>query len=126
MIGLPSDTHEHPNLLVQDIADDLNTGIFIEGLQVHIQNAMFVDDNLLAEFQEEITLDIATRVESLFILLGEENSLLCKIPLSMDKYYDSICSYLCTQLGILINTRSLTLSIPDDKKGNLIKIILTA
>ena len=34
----------------------------------------------------------------------------------MDKHYDSVCSYLHTQLGILIDTRSLALSIPGDKR----------
>ena len=44
----------------------------------------------------------------------------------MDKCCDRICSYICAQLEILVNTRSLTLSIPEDKRENLVKIILTA
>ena len=86
---------------------------------------MFVDDNLLADGQEELTPSIDTSAESLLMLLGEEKSLLRKSPLSMGKYYNRICSYLCTKLGIVIKTRSLTISIPDEKIGNLIKIILT-
>ena len=125
-IDLPLDTDKHHNLLMQATADQLNTRVFIDGLRVSTQNSMFVDDNLLAKVQEEITPAIATSAKSLFILLREENSLLRKNPLSMDKHYDSVCSYLCVQLGILINTSSLTLSITDDKRENIIKIILTA
>ena len=43
----------------------------------------------------------------------------------MHKHYDIIYSHLHTQLGILVNTRSLALSISDDKMETLIKIILT-
>ena len=125
MIGLPSDTDEHLNLIVQATSCHLNTGVFIDGLRVPTQNNMFVEENLLVNVQEELAPAIVTSAESSSILLGEENLLLRKKPLSMDKCYDSICSYLHTQLGILINTRSLTLSVPDDKMGNLIKIIIT-
>ena len=124
LIGLPSDTDKHPNLLVQATADHLNPGAFIDGLRVSTQNAMFVDDNVLANIQEELTPVIATSAESLFILIGEENSVLRKSPLLMEKCYDSVCSYLLTQLGILIKTRSLTIRIPEDKRENLIKIII--
>ena len=81
---------EHPNLLVQTISDHLITGVFKDGLRVPTQNAMFVDDNILANVQEELTLAIAISSESLSILIGEEKLLLRKSPLSMDKCYDSV------------------------------------
>ena len=43
----------------------------------------------------------------------------------MDKYYESLCSYLCKQLGYLINTRQLTIPIPEDKRKKNIDILLT-
>ena len=43
----------------------------------------------------------------------------------MDKHCDIVCSNIRTQLGMFTNTRSLTLSAPDNKRKTLVKIILT-
>ena len=40
-------------------------------------------------------------------------------PLSMTKYNERECSYVHKQLGILVNTRELTIGIPDDKRNTL-------
>lgn len=54
---------------------------------------MFVDDNLMANTWEYLRLSLATSVEVLFILLGYSEEYLRKSTLSIDKYYESLCSY---------------------------------
>ena len=73
LISLPLDTDKHPNLLVQVTSACLCPGVFIDKLRVLTQNAMFVDHNLLANVQEELTPAIPTSAESFFILLGDDS-----------------------------------------------------
>ena len=115
-----------PNILVKEAVDYLNTGVFIDDKWAPTLNVMFVDNNLLADVLEELRPAIDISAESLIIVIGKEYSLLRKRPVSIDKRYDRICSYIRTQLVMLISTRSLTLSIPDSKWENLVNIFLIA
>lgn len=54
---------------------------------------MFVDDNLMANTWEYLRLALAASIEVLFILLGYSEEYLRKSTLSIDKYYESLCSY---------------------------------
>ena len=72
---------------------------------------MPVDDNLLAGVRTQIKPDLACSTDSLRKLLGYPDTPLYKNPLPEEKYYNNVFSYSRTQLGILINTRNLTLSI---------------
>ena len=53
-------------------------------IRLPTQNAMFVDDNLMANTWEHLRPTLATSVEALFILLGFPEETLRKSPLSMD------------------------------------------
>ena len=50
--------------------------------------------------------------------------MLCRILLSMVKYFETMCSYIHKQLRILINARKITLRIPDGKIRDLFKTLL--
>ena len=54
---------------------------------------MFVDDNLMADTWEHLRPALAASVEALFMLLGFPEEHIRKSPLSMDKYFESLCSY---------------------------------
>ena len=43
----------------------------------------------------------------------------------MNKNFKTICSYLRTHLGVLVNNRTLMLSMPHNKCQELVKILLT-
>ena len=94
-------------------------------MRLTTQNAMFVDDNLMADTWEHLTSTLAASVEALFILLGFPEETMKKSSLSMDKYYESLCSYSRKQIGYLMNTRQLTISITKDKRKEIIDILLT-
>ena len=81
---------------------------------------MLEDNNLLADIWEQLKPALACRVESLNIILGESN-----LQVSMKKYFKTIRSCARAQLGVLINARSITLSIPENKYKDLISIMLT-
>ena len=71
----------------------MNKGVFANGKRGITKNAMFVDDNLIADTWEYLKPTLATSAEALFMLLDYPNEKLRKIPLSMDKYYKSPCSF---------------------------------
>ena len=79
----------------------------------------------MADTWEYLRSALAASVDTLFILLGFPQETIRKNPLSMDKYYESLCSYSKKQLGYLINTMQLTISIPKDKRKEIIDILLT-
>ena len=82
---------------------------------------MFVDDSLLVEIFSRMWKLLAASIESLFQVMGEDMPDIRRSNLSMDKYYEIICSYVQVQLGVLINTRKMTVSMTPEKKNNLIK-----
>ena len=49
LIKLPKDTEKFPHLLVQDVDDSFNKGLVSNGNRGPTQNAMFIDDNLIAD-----------------------------------------------------------------------------
>ena len=78
---------------------------------------MFVDDSLFAQTRENMGHIMAASIEALYIILGFPDLEKRQNPLSLDKYYESVCSYERVQLGITINTRTMTLSLSRKKRG---------
>ena len=66
---------------------------------------MFVDDSLFANIRETIPHSMAASIEALYIILSYPNTTIRQDALSLDKYFESTCSYQRIQLGININTR---------------------
>jgi hypothetical protein len=77
---------------------------------------MFVDDSLFAQTRANIKHAMAASIETLHVILGYPDVDVRQNPLSLDKYFDSSCSYERTQLGITVNTRKLTISLTDKKR----------
>ena len=82
---------------------------------------MFVDDNLFAQTKMFMKHAMAASIEALYIILGYPEIDKRQNPLSLDKYFESICSYNRTQLGININTRTMTISLTEKKRIAMIK-----
>ena len=68
-------------------------------------------------------LSLTSSAEVLFRVMGFDIPLLRRCNLIMDKYYEFICSYIQTQLGLEVNTRDMTVALPKDKVDNLIDIL---
>ena len=98
--------------------DYVNAGVIhSDGSRCPSQHNTFVDDNLMAETQEYIRYAIVASIKALFILLGFPEAEKRRVALSAEKFIKSACSYKRVQLGILVDTRSMTVSLPDDKRN---------
>ena len=102
---------------VQAKKDKYNTGI--PDLAYTTYN-MFVDDSLFAHTRDTIKHSMAASIEALYIILGYPDTKIRQNALSLDKYFESVCSHERVQLGILINTRSMTLSLTDKRRKDML------
>ena len=100
-------------VFIQAIQDSTHKGV--KNLRKTSYN-MFVDDNLFAQIRENIKHAMAASIEALYIILGRPETDKRQDPLSLDKYYESICSYDRTQLGFQINTRKMTVGLTEKKR----------
>ena len=74
-----------------------------------------MDDTLIADVIDHILTAMAASIESLFLLFGFPDETLRRSPLSMEKFAKFKCSWIKEQLGIIINTRDMTISLPPAK-----------
>ena len=125
LIKLLKDTKKCPYLLAQGTADRINKGIIANGKRGPTQSTMLEDDKLLVDIWELPKPTLAFSIESLCMIFGELDSQTYQSPLSMDKQFKTECSYLRTQLGVLVNARNLVLSMLDSKRQDLVKILIT-
>ena len=77
---------------------------------------MFVDDSLFTNTASVIKHAMVASIEALYIVLGFPEETIRQNPLSLDKYFQSICSYERVQLGKLVNTRKMSVGITETKR----------
>ena len=78
---------------------------------------MFVDDSLFAQTRNKMKHAMAASIEALYIILGFPEFEKRQDCLSLDKYFESTCSYIRTQLGIDLNTRRMSISLTEKKEN---------
>ena len=81
---------------------------------------MFVDDSLFAQVREIIKHAMAASIEALYIILGFPETEKRQNALSLDKYFESVCSYERIQLGINVNTRTMSIGLTDKKRLSML------
>ena len=81
---------------------------------------MFVDDSLYVHIEPVIRHSIAASLEALYMVLGYPDITARQDALSLDMFLQSICSYQRDQLGVLINTRSMTIGLAEQKRLTMI------
>ena len=81
---------------------------------------MFVDNSLFAQTRNNIKHAMAASIEALHVILGYPDLEVRQNPLSLDKYFESSCSYERVQLGITINTRNMTIALTDKKRLSML------
>ena len=116
------DDYPDPSVFVQAVADCVNTGVFDSALgrDVNTPHNPFVDDSLMADIRRHILTSMAASIESLFLCMGPLEEKFRRSPLSMDKYSAFPCSWEKVQLGLLINTRKMNITLPSDKMKRLV------
>ena len=98
---------------VQAVKDDLNPGVLDDdGKPVPTPHNIYVDDNLLAEVKKFMPQAIAAAIEAIFVLLGSPDLEVREMALSYKKFQGMLVSHQRTQLGMAIDTRKMTVSVP--------------
>jgi len=96
--------------------DAMNPGILdpVSSEWKHTPHHPFVDDTCLADTRERLSTAIHASLQALFMTLGypreDRNE-----ALSVEKFQQVACAEQQVQLGILVDTRSMTLSLPNQK-----------
>ena len=85
-----SDEPNSETVFVQAVKDAIHKGII--DLKRTKYN-MFVDDSLFAQIREIIKHAMAASIEALYTVLGFPEVQKRQDPLSLDKYFESVCSY---------------------------------
>ena len=105
-------------IFVKASPDKFNKGLKNTNKTVY---SMFVDDSLFAQVSTNIKHAMAASIEALYIVLGYPETEKRQSPLSLDKYFHSICSFQRIQLGKTVNSRTMTVGISKDKKIAIIE-----
>ena len=82
---------------------------------------MFMDDNLFAQTKDFIKHTMAASIEALYIVLVYPEISKRQDSLSLDKYFESVCLHKRIQLGIEINTRTMTVGLTENKRLSMLK-----
>ena len=92
----------------------LNPGVFDKfGNQINHPSRIWVDDILIAAVGvEKMKMALAAVIEAIFVVLGQPETEKRECPLAMDKWIDLVIGETQTVLGLNLNTRKLTVSIP--------------
>ena len=113
-----SEEPDKDTVFVQAVKDSIHKGI--QDTKKTIYN-MFVDDSLFAQIRRVMPHSMAASIEALYIILGFPDIEIRQDPLSLDKYFESICSFQRIQLGINVNTRRMSLSLTDTKRVSMLE-----
>ena len=124
-VEIEVEPNQHQVKFVPTKADSINKGVFHPGTttSVNTPHNPFVDDTLMADVIEHILTAMAASIESLFLLFGFPDETLRRSPLSMEKFAKFKCSWIKEQLGIIINTRDMTISLPTAKMEMLTTLL---
>src|SRR5210317_1362910 len=82
--------------------------------------ACFVDDAMLCDIRARILLAIHCSIRSLFMILGFPEEKLRELAISLDKFNDRPLSWLREQLGFLICSRTMSVTLPPEKRQSLL------
>ena len=96
--------------------DALNPGVFAPSSTDRLctPHHPFVDDTCLADTKDRLSTAIHASLQALFMTLGYPKEDRTEV-LSLEKFQQVTCAEQQVQLGILVDTRSMTLSLPAKK-----------
>jgi hypothetical protein len=107
-------------------ANDIHKGVLDAlGIPVDTPHHLFVDDDVYAEvfLIMRIEQTIAAGIEALFLLLGESNLAKRQDPISWDKLIEMMIHFRNIILGVIINTRRMTVMAPPEYIQKVVKLI---
>ena len=84
-----------------------------------------MDDILITDNRRHMPTAMTTSIKALYVVLGRGNKYERISPISMDKFTVRKCSWEKQQLGLVINTRIITVIILEDKLLRLVTTLNT-
>ena len=114
--------------LVPAHTNDTHKGVLDdEGNPINTPHHLFVDDDVYAEVYDigRIEQAIAAGIEALFLLLGESDIKRRQDPIAWDKLKEMIIHSRNKILGLIINTRRMTVSAPPEYIEKVVKLMET-
>jgi len=106
------------------IADNLNRGVLRDdGTPTNTKHYAYVDDTLYADIRKCLPQAQAASCEGCFTVFGELMPDIRPSPLSEEKFRATRCSPIRQQLGLIINTNTMCICIPEAKLAILADII---
>ncbi len=98
----------------------INRGCFNkEGKQLPIGTNIYVDDCLIAAVNYHMRRLLRSVIEAIFVVCGRPDTKRRQCSLAMDKWEDMLISYYAILLGLLFNTRTLTVSMTKEYLAEL-------
>ena len=79
----------------------------------------------MTDIRRHIPTDMAASIEALFLILCRDDLPNRRSNISMDKFAVSKCSWIKEQLGLIINTRSMIVFLPDVKRLHILDLLCT-
>jgi hypothetical protein len=119
--SLPLTAHECSHM-VQAILDAFHQGIPESQWGHYYHNSTFVDDNGIADIRDRIYGAIDNSTRTAYAIFGHPNDDCCAPCLSKEKTVE-FALYLMQYLGFLINTRSMIMAWPVDKRKQLAQLV---
>ena len=100
----------------QATRDTIHKGVYgpDQGRDVHNPHNPFVDDIFIAETSNHMPTVMAASIEALCLVLCREKISERRLPISMKKFAVHKCSWEKQQLGLVVNTRTMTVRLPEE------------
>ena len=95
------------------------------GRRIPTKHNIYVDDNLLAEVKAHMHQALASGFEATFTIMGRPCPSLRPVAVNLDKLEELVVSPLQILLGLLVNTREMTVAISDEFRNETLELITT-
>jgi hypothetical protein len=97
-----------------------------QGNRAKLPARIYVDDALmLALSRGHMEQVLAALIEAIFAIMGNPDTTVCQCPLAMDKWLELVIAPKQRMLGLIIDTKNLTVGIPPDYVAEVLNLIST-
>ena len=93
------------------------------GRRIPTKHNIYVDDNLLAEAKAYMHQALASGFEATFTIMGHPCPSSRPVPVNLDKLEELVVSPLQILLGLLVNTREMTVSISGEFRREVLALL---
>lgn len=113
-------------IFVQATKCTKNTGILDEnGMEKPSPHNIYVDDDLIADTRRRMPQALVSAIEAIFTVMGAPCVRLRACAIALDKWQKLYVSYCVVLLGLLFNTRTMTVGVTDEYRAEVLHLLTT-